>query len=350
MSLTIKIVDHCSYGLSAYPHTLYRIDINNAGSNWYIYRRYSEFAHLLSSLEGSLPDPKMFIYLKEFFPGKTVIPQRKSVIIDRKLKLQLFLDRLLELPDIAENQNVQYFLDFDMKGRSGARLDLDGEDILFEVICLVKPGIYTVELWSTQFVVLTKQGDVFVMQRIYDRISQPISHFVVGSEVFVKTTTGSNVIELSNKTTGQYMAVDLPNQSLYASWLRALSECTSQATTPVAIRAISTAVSPNSMMQRRIKAGSNAHEVQGRSVIATTTSSITTKDIPGSATSTAKAGLQTTTPLLTNGGGGEQKSSGGGQQQSQSQSQSQQQQTKQSSQSTGDAKVAPDQLSSLYGI
>lgn len=329
-TLSIKIVDHCSYGLSAYPHTLYRIDINNSDSHWYIYRRYSEFFHLLSSLEGSLPDPKMFTYLKEFFPGKTIIPQRKSVIMDRKLKLQLFVDRLLELPDIGEDQNVQLFLDFDMKGKSGARLDLDSEDILFEVICLVKPGIYTVELWSTQFVVLTKQGDVFVMQRIYDRISQPISQFIVGPEVFVKTTAGSNVIELSNKATGQYMAVDLPNQALYASWLRALSECTSQATPPVAVRTISTAVASNSMMQRRMKAGSDTRGVEARPV------TTPTKDRPGASPPMIKAGPAS--PLSQ-----PQPQKQGHQQKSQPPQQAKQPQKV-------DPKGAPDQLSSLYGI
>lgn len=253
MPLTIRITGNIQFGLQVYPHTLYRVEVTNNGDNWYIYRRFSEFHCLYTKFAENQNDEK----LKDLFPERAFLSTRSEVINERMSKLQQFIIQLLKIEDIDNNSTVQKFFDFDGKGQSGPVRDL-GEifiemkfmsssfldcillllsrlglinlliaglnQIIFETFCQVKPGLLPLEFWTDSFVVLTKQGTIYVMKGIYDPITAPYIAYSVSSSVHINSNISSFVIELQNRVNNQKLYLRFATNPIFASWLRTLAE------------------------------------------------------------------------------------------------------------------------------
>jgi hypothetical protein len=219
-----KITGHIQFGSIIYPHTLYRIEVAIDNENWYVYRRYSEFL----GFHKHLVKLKHFNPEEKIFPEKILFSNRYDVINERMSSLQKYLILVLEIQNINNDSQFQTFLDFNLKGKSGVHNDLSPADIIYEIICDVKRGLGPIEIWNTCFVVLTKNGTIYVFQNIYDRISSPLVAYSVSSSIHLQSKQGTKVIELNHRITDQKLFLKLSSDAQLASWLRTLAEFTTR--------------------------------------------------------------------------------------------------------------------------
>ena len=182
MALSAKISGHASFG-GLFSYTVYRIDVFFSGNSWCIYRRYNAFKKLHEELVKLFPEDRLTesgIILPENGLGllsKGVV--FSEVVIKRMEEFQRYLRAVLDIEAMTTLDCVTSFFDYKNKGVSGAVIELGASGVICETMALVKPCKRLVEVWNSCFIVLTKQGTIYVLRNIYDSISDPLVAFPV---------------------------------------------------------------------------------------------------------------------------------------------------------------------------
>lgn len=225
--------------------------------NYTLYRRYSQFLSLYTSLEAVFGSEILFrkdIEMPEKEKMGGYYSTFKIVIDKRMITLQKYITSLLANIDKIEMQPcVQEFFDVKSRGASGAQRALGEKMIAKEVMALVKPGLSLLDsvLWQSCFVVLTTQGQLFILRSMYEDLANPIVSLPVGNgNAIANTCVGNSLItEVLCKHNGKKTLLKFSNVQEQAAWVRAVADA-SLSTAAVGVDnssiALAMAVSPTS--------------------------------------------------------------------------------------------------------
>lgn len=230
MSIGAEIKGIFNFGGGLTYHTEYQIQVRYHDQSWLIYRRFSDFANLHKHFVALAGGEEQFAAKDIPFPEKSylgsILSTDKSVTEQRKVELQKFLTSSFEISDYYEDAEVAKFLDVENKGVSGIQREFGADKILKETFCKVKiiKQLFSV-VWSLYFVVLLKDGTLYVLQSMYDESSKALMVWSlnnVGVQVIPKAQ--NNTISISSTAHGQKLKLSLASAMEGAFWIRSLSD------------------------------------------------------------------------------------------------------------------------------
>ena len=235
--LDAKIEGSVALGsMTIFTHTHYKLDVSlllHGGPNgivqYALYRRYSQFRRLFEDIEK--------IYGKEALESAgLIIPEKKimgayystfkSVVDARTVQLNTFLSTLLAFERIELHECVQQFFDIRAQGTSGPAKELGKNNIIKEALAQVKPGLSSIEFFSSSFIIITKTGYLYVLKSMYDNIRDSILELFIANASVIVDAKEDCRIEITWKTNGNKTIIKLSSQLEQVSWCRAIQDIT----------------------------------------------------------------------------------------------------------------------------
>lgn len=165
-------------------------------------------------------------------------------------EFQKFLDLILNLDGIQTESSISTFFDFTNRGISGACRDLGSQNILIETMAFAKPCISMIEVYVSCFLVLSKEGTIFVFETMYDGINDPVVAYSIDNDVHIATRPGSTKIDLKRRSNNQRLIIKLSTEAQHANWLRTISDfSTKEVSSFVKVAQPVTEISPSRAVQ-----------------------------------------------------------------------------------------------------
>jgi hypothetical protein len=223
-----KIVRNLPLGGALLAYTVYGIDVTHEGSTWCVYRRYSEFEKLHSVICHDVGEE--FAAQTYLLPEKSIQAKfLKEAIEKRGIELQKYMDDILSNEEICCKDYLLEFFDCNCKGISGAQKDL-GSSLLYETLGYAKPCVSLIELWMSCFIVMSKQGTIFILRNMYDGISDAIVAFpLTGREVHISVPiTAKYAICLTDVKTKRQLKIRLSSELQLGTWMRTIADFTTK--------------------------------------------------------------------------------------------------------------------------
>lgn len=108
---------------------------------------------------------------RRLFCGST-LSTFTSVIQHRIKRIQIYLNKLLKIPDIYSNTAFVIFCDFKNRGASGIVSQVGNESVLKEAIAYskieVRGSFPSIKVWKAFYLAFLKSGSIFVFESKYD--------------------------------------------------------------------------------------------------------------------------------------------------------------------------------------
>lgn len=204
----------------------------NGVVNYTLYRRYSQFLALYTSLEAALGSEALLrrdVAMPEKEKMGGYYSTFKIIVDKRMITLQKFITSVLANIDNVELQSCfQEFFDVKSRGASGAQRALGEKAIVKEVLALVKPGLTLLDslMWQSCFVVLTTPGQLFILRSMYDDLASPIVLLPVGNgNAIANSCVGNSLVtEVLCKHNGKKTLLKFSSVQEQATWVRAITD------------------------------------------------------------------------------------------------------------------------------
>jgi hypothetical protein len=221
----VTLIEKVNMGNMVTGYVAYQLDVESKNQTWSVFRRYAEFEALHSSLKNEYVDGDNLAQLA--FPEKNITAQFQTAINEtRMVALQRYIEALLK-NGFATDPKVEAFFDLKHQGKSGAVQDLGMSKIECESLAQVKPGLQYIEPWSTAFVVLSKQGTLYVMNSKNDSVSKAMVAFPLSAgHIQIQSDASYMDVYISNEVSKQQVSLRFFDQQRYGQWLRILSDMT----------------------------------------------------------------------------------------------------------------------------
>jgi hypothetical protein len=101
-----------------------------------------------------------------------------SVLHHRIRRIQIYVNKLLKIPEIYSNAAFILFCDFKNRGASGIVTQVGKEKVLNEAIAYSKVeasgNFFFFKFWKTFYLVLLKSGSIFVFESKYDNLDRAV--------------------------------------------------------------------------------------------------------------------------------------------------------------------------------
>lgn len=224
-------------------HTEYQLTITHTGESWIIYRRYKDFERLYKNLLNSfypvknqteaLPDHNAddnadadsLPTLK--FPEKSYLgsylSSMSSTTQERKIILQEFLRTICDNSKLNESPYFLEFIDSQSKGESGIAKYCGQDNIMKEVFASCQ--LHFMGSWSVCYLVLMKDGTLYVLRSIYDPPEKSSVHWnLKGGQIRVVPKTKNNTISITSTTDDRKLTLSLSSPTEAAFWIRTISD------------------------------------------------------------------------------------------------------------------------------
>lgn len=231
-SLFVDIVANLTFGGGFTLHTEYQLQVRFGDQTWLIYRRYAHFETLHKNIMKKYNEEEL-LEKKIIFPEKvylgSILSTYKSVIEQRRAGLQIYLQIIFSIDELNEEEYVQEFIDMKNKGVSGIHRQLGADKILKETFCRVKIIKQFFGIWQLCYVVVLRDGAVYVLQSVYDDTNSALmSWALVAVGVQIIPRSRDNSIVISCTTHQQRLILSFPTPLESASWMRALTDFATQ--------------------------------------------------------------------------------------------------------------------------
>lgn len=226
--LSIKIIGHFNVGGGIFSyHTEYQLQVAAEGSTWVIYRRFNHFSNLhlkLLSILGEDEAKTVLQPLPDKSPLGSYFSTSDSFTTSRKAGLQNYLESLVQINDENVRREVLVFVDVDGKGLSGAVKEFGANSILKEAFAKSRQGSIA-NLWSITYVVLLKDGRLFIMKSMYDESAKAVSQWNLrGGEIRVVPKASNNMISITSLKEDKKLLLSLTSAAEAAFWIRSISD------------------------------------------------------------------------------------------------------------------------------
>jgi hypothetical protein len=149
----------------------------------------------------------------------------KTVISERLIGLQKYLDIIVTIEGIEGIECFISFLDLKSKGLSGVRSQLGENKINIESFLPVKINKgYLDSVWKTFYVILLSSGSLHIFYSMYSKIETSLfSMSLTNDEVTIYPNEKCFQIKISSNRTKHKIKMKFPSQLEYSEWLRFLS-------------------------------------------------------------------------------------------------------------------------------
>lgn len=235
MNITkVSIIGSVCWGGGLGLHAEYHLLVipEDTTAQWTVYRRFSAFTKLhkriVTKVGGDeLAKQKGLVLPVNYFGSR--LNATSDSINQRKAELQKYLDTVLTLEDISEEDELLKFLDVSGRGISGIVLDAGVENVLRESFVQVKLlKSIPFGLWSWSFVALLRDGSLCVLQSKYDNRNTALAVWKInGSDIRIVPKARNSTITISSINHDNKIILKLQTPEDSSFWMRALSEFSS---------------------------------------------------------------------------------------------------------------------------
>eukprot|EP00602_Paraphysomonas_sp_CaronLab_P009845 CAMPEP_0185027576 /NCGR_PEP_ID=MMETSP1103-20130426/12846_1 /TAXON_ID=36769 /ORGANISM="Paraphysomonas bandaiensis, Strain Caron Lab Isolate" /LENGTH=223 /DNA_ID=CAMNT_0027561665 /DNA_START=207 /DNA_END=878 /DNA_ORIENTATION=+ len=168
--------------------------------------------------------------LVEIFPERgsmgSIVNSLEPNVKERTIAFQRYIQALLALPDITDNEIVMEFFDTKFKGCSGFRKSIGASGIWKECYAQISLGTFDfmhIYVWKTAYIGLTKRGVLYVFRSMYDTPDQATIRIDLRS---VDARVGGDVlgrcVNVSNGDAKVFIKFSTIDE--FSSWLRQVSD------------------------------------------------------------------------------------------------------------------------------
>ncbi len=244
-SVSTTIQNALTFGGGFTLHAEYQLNVTVGNNSWIVYRRYKEFERLHKDLTAMYPKPihsSTNDIQHEFdaneekddlpslkFPEKSYwgsyLSASSSTTQERKMVLQEFLETICNTPRLRESMHFTQFVDLQCKGQSGIAKFCGQDNILKETFTNCKVVKNYIGSWSVCYLVLMKDGTLYVLRSIYDSPDKSLVKWnLKGGEIRVVPKAKNNTISISSTVDDRKLHLGLNSPSEAAFWIRTISD------------------------------------------------------------------------------------------------------------------------------
>ncbi len=218
-SIDAKVIGH----INLIHKTHYKIEIMYNGYQWFLYRRFSDFDTLHKNILKSFTLEQLKLS-PITFPDKALASTFKFIIDKRIIELNEYIKKILSYENMDSNEYITTFFDVENKGVSGLQVQYGENKIAKETFAKTKCNKTYHLLWTTNFIVLLKTGELLILNSIYDNTSKAEMNLIVSDCTITPKARNNSIIITDKNKEGFKLIISFSNAQEVAYWIRALSD------------------------------------------------------------------------------------------------------------------------------
>jgi len=209
--------------------TVYVIEVRLDDNSWVVYRRYSSFEALHNAMSSRV-DAMTRTYLNKNFPERELgsFFGTFGFTVDKRVQvLKRYLGLLLMHPQLVTDPILMSFLDTEDKGICGVARAVGVNGVNLEGFVDMSLPDYANLVWTTCYMVLTKDGKLYALEDIYFPVEQAFLTVDLKLGGKVSGTTDKCDITTGGSSSKSF-SIKFKKEGTLASWIRALSTAMSE--------------------------------------------------------------------------------------------------------------------------